>query len=107
MTVVNFTNILRADFALISFRQKIQTQTVITEKLHKIFAYKKAVRKMLVKLTPDVSVAEQVDLVPNQIESENKSWNFLNTHTPYLIPHFQSSFVKVGLNEDRLARPVF
>ncbi len=39
---VNFTNTLRAAFVPIFYRQKVQTYNVIT---------KKAVRKMLVKLT--------------------------------------------------------
>ncbi len=37
------------------FTQKLQTQTVSTEKLQKILLYKKAAPKMLVKLTPGFS----------------------------------------------------
>jgi len=35
-----------------SFDQKLQSQTVIIKKLCKIFLYKKAAHKMLLKLTP-------------------------------------------------------
>jgi hypothetical protein len=35
-----------------SFVKKLQSQTVIREKLHKALSYKKAAREMLVKLTP-------------------------------------------------------
>jgi len=52
--IVNFTNILRAAFSVIFFQQKLQTQVVSTEKLCKILLYKKATRKMLVKVTPVV-----------------------------------------------------
>ncbi len=37
-----------------SFDEKVHSQTVIKEKLHKTLWYKKAACKMLVKLTPEV-----------------------------------------------------
>jgi hypothetical protein len=49
---VNFTNILCAAFAPKSFRQKITNPNVSTKKLCKKLLYKKAARKILVKLTP-------------------------------------------------------
>ncbi len=48
---VNFINILRADFAPIFFRQKLQCQTVIREKLRKTLFYQKFERKMFMILT--------------------------------------------------------
>jgi len=45
--VVNVINILRAAFAPIFLRQKLQSQTVISEKLGKVLLYDKGVRKML------------------------------------------------------------
>jgi len=50
--VVNFTNILQSAFAPILFCQKIQTQTVIREKLRKTLSNGKTAREMYVKLTP-------------------------------------------------------
>jgi hypothetical protein len=52
ISVVNFTKILQAAFAQISFHQNLQSQTVIREKLLKTLSYKKASYKMLVKLIP-------------------------------------------------------
>ena len=43
-----------AAFSLISFAIKLQTKNVSTEKLHKTLLYKKATRKMVVKLTPRI-----------------------------------------------------
>ena len=51
-SLVNFTNILRAAFAPISFGEKNTNLALSREKLLKIFLYKKAACKMLVKLTP-------------------------------------------------------
>jgi hypothetical protein len=39
------------------FAEKLQTQIVCTVKLHKKLLYKKAARKILVKLTPDGSMS--------------------------------------------------
>jgi len=50
--MVNFTNILQAAFALISFYKKLQSQTVSSEKLHNSLLWEKFAHKMLVKLTP-------------------------------------------------------
>jgi len=47
----NFINIYQAAFAPIFFSQKIQSQTLIREKLHKKLLYKKGKSKMLMKLT--------------------------------------------------------
>ncbi len=52
---VTITNIFRAVFSPIFFRQKIQTQTVSRLKLHKRLLYKKAIHEMLVILTPGVN----------------------------------------------------
>jgi len=49
--VANFINILRAAFYQYSFAKKLQSQTVIREKLRKRCASKKCERKMLMKLT--------------------------------------------------------
>ncbi len=49
---LNFTNILQATFGLITFCQKIHTQTVPTEKLYKILLHKNPAHKMLLILTP-------------------------------------------------------
>jgi len=50
--VVNFSNILRAAFAKIFFRQKLQIQTLSREKLLKTLLFEKSVHKMLIELTP-------------------------------------------------------
>jgi len=57
--VVNFINILLAPFAPTIFRQKtfakkLQSQTVIREKLHKILLHIKVEHQMLMKLTPEI-----------------------------------------------------
>jgi len=44
--VINFINILRAAFAPIFFHQKLQSQTVIREKLRQTHSYKKVACKM-------------------------------------------------------------
>ena len=50
--VVNFTNILRATFAPISFQQKnTNLSRKSTKELHKTFLYEKDAPKTLVKLT--------------------------------------------------------
>ncbi len=49
---VNFTNIKRAAFAPIFLHKKVQTLKVSTKSWAKTLSYKKAVRKMLVELTP-------------------------------------------------------
>jgi len=49
ITVVNFTNILQAAFALKFLHLKIPSQTVTTEKLRKTLSNQKGERKMLVK----------------------------------------------------------
>jgi len=54
-TVINLTNTLGKLLDQFSLRQKIQSQTVIREKLQKTIQYKKAPHKMLVKLTPVVN----------------------------------------------------
>ena len=54
-TAVNFTKIWQAAFALISICQKLQTQTVSTEKLGKTLLFEKDAHKMLVKLTPAIN----------------------------------------------------
>ncbi len=51
--VVNFINILQAAFAPIFLHQKLQNQTVIIEKLRKVFSNEKGANKMLMKLIPD------------------------------------------------------
>jgi len=56
--VVNFINILQAAFAPLFFCQKIQSQTVISEKLRKTLSYGKCTSKMLMKLTPGVGERE-------------------------------------------------
>jgi len=48
---VDFTNILRAAFALIFFCQKNQSQTIIREKLRKAFMQEKGASKMLVNIS--------------------------------------------------------
>jgi hypothetical protein len=49
---VDFNNILWATFALIFVRKKVKkTSNVSTKKLHAKLLYRKAVRKLLVKLT--------------------------------------------------------
>jgi len=50
--VVNLTNILLTAFELISFCQKLQTQTVSTLKLRKTLSNENADFKMLLKLKP-------------------------------------------------------
>ena len=50
--VANFTNILQAAFAPISFLQKNTNLAIGREKLLKMLLYEKAPHKMLVKLTP-------------------------------------------------------
>jgi len=52
---VNFINILCATFAPIFFCKKLQSQTVIREKLQKTYLYKKCASSILMKLTPDVN----------------------------------------------------
>jgi len=52
----NFSNILQAALASIFLLQKIQSQSVIREKLPKTLSYEKGVLKMLVKLTPGVKL---------------------------------------------------
>jgi hypothetical protein len=52
--VVNFIKILRAAFTPIFFCQKLQSQTVIREKLRKALSYEKVESKVLMKLTPEV-----------------------------------------------------
>ena len=65
--MVNFSNIIQAVFLPISFRQKLLTQTVSTEKLRKTLLFEKAAHKMLVKLTPilhlilEENVSVQID----------------------------------------------
>ena len=49
---VNFTNILRAAFAPISFHQKKSNLSLSTEMLLKRLSYEKGERKILVKSTP-------------------------------------------------------
>ncbi len=55
--LLNFTNILRATYVLISFCQKKMANAKLsTENLQKTLSYKKAAHKLLVKLTPVVFV---------------------------------------------------
>jgi len=49
--LVNFINILRPAFVTILFRQKLQSQIVIREKLLTALLYKNGTHKMLMKLT--------------------------------------------------------
>ncbi len=53
---VNFINILRATLLPIFWCQKIAKKNVIREKLLNLLSYKKCVRKMLMKLTPSLTV---------------------------------------------------
>ncbi len=50
--------ILRAAFAPIFLRQKVQTLNLSTKKLHAKLLYEKAVRIMLMKLRPEVTIAQ-------------------------------------------------
>jgi len=51
-SAVNFINILRAAFAPIFLRKKLQSQNITREKLLKILFLEKGAHKMLIKLTP-------------------------------------------------------
>ncbi len=53
--MVNFINILRAHFRQYSLAKKVQTLNISTNNLGTKLLYKKAARKMLMKLTPGVS----------------------------------------------------
>jgi hypothetical protein len=53
--VVNFTNIYVQIFCQYSFIKKLQSQTVIREKLQEALLYEKGICKMLMKLTPAVN----------------------------------------------------
>jgi hypothetical protein len=58
---VNFTNILRAVYALIFLHQKSTNLNCKYKKLNLKLLYEKAASKMLVKLTPDERKASVVD----------------------------------------------
>ena len=49
---VNFSNLLQVTFCQFPSSQKMQTQSVSTEKLHITLLYKKAACKLLMKLIP-------------------------------------------------------
>ncbi len=83
-TVVNFTNILHTAFAPIYFCQKLQSQTDSKEKLWRTLSHKKAVHKILVKLTPGwlpaASAAQQVNpqIYLCQEKPNPSSWSHLD-----------------------------
>ena len=76
-------------FSPFHFAKKLQTQTVRTEKLHKSLSYKKAARKMLVKLPPKESISpnfvSQTKTHRHKVLGKKSQINFINIISIWIV----------------------